>query len=245
MNSGTLAHDERLPLYQRLRDEMVEKITTGEWRPDQAIPTEAELTKTYGIAVGTVRKAVDVLVAEGLLERAQGRGTFVRRPSFDASLFRFFRHLTSEGGRKVPEGRVLSRSLETPPDDVAAALGLSSKAKAIRLDRLRLIDGQVVLSEEIWLPKTRFAALLDIDLADFDDLLYPFYEARCGQVIASARETLTVDSANAKTAKALGIAEGKPVVVIERLALGFDRKPLEWRRSHGAADTFRYQVEIC
>jgi len=245
MNSGTLAHDERLPLYQRLRDEMVEKITTGEWRPDQAIPTEAELTKTYGIAVGTVRKAVDVLVAEGLLERAQGRGTFVRRPSFDGSLFRFFRHLTSEGGRKVPEGRILARSLETPPDDVAAALGLSAKAKAIRLDRLRLIDGQVVLSEEIWLPKARFAALLDIDLADFDDLLYPFYEARCGQVIASARETLTVDSADEKTARTLGIAEGKPVVVIERLALGFDRKPLEWRRSHGAADTFRYQVDIC
>ena len=39
--------------------------------------------------------------------------------------------------------------------------------------------------------------------------------------------------------------EGKPVVVIERLALGFDRKPLEWRRSHGAADTFRYQIDIC
>ena len=245
MNSGKLAHDTRLPLYQRLRDEMVEKITAGEWRPDQAIPTEAELTRTYGVAIGTVRKAVDVLVAEGLLERSQGRGTFIRRPSFDASLFRFFRHLTSEGGRKIPEGRVLTRTVETPPEQVATALGLSAKSKAIRLDRLRLIDGLVVLVEEIWLPKSRFAALLDVELADFDDLLYPFYESRCGQVIASARETLTVDAANAKIAKALGIDEGKPVVVVERLALGFDRKPLEWRRSHGAADTSRYQVDIC
>ncbi len=245
MNSGKLAHDVRLPLYQRLRDEMVEKITDGEWRPDQAIPTEAELTKTYGVAIGTVRKAVDVLVAEGLLERSQGRGTFIRRPSFDASLFRFFRHLTGAGGRQIPEGRVLARVVETPPEDVASALGLSAKTKAIRLDRLRLIDGQVVLVEEIWLPKARFAALLDVDIAEFDDLLYPFYESHCGQVIASAKETLTVDSANAKIAGSLGIEEGKPVVVIERLALGFDRKPLEWRRSHGAADTFRYQVDIC
>ncbi|MFB0935265.1 MAG: GntR family transcriptional regulator [Propionivibrio sp.] len=245
MNSGKLAHDERLPLYQRLRDEMVEKITTGEWRPDQPIPTEAELTKTYGVAIGTVRKAVDVLVAEGLLERNQGRGTFIRRPSFDASLFRFFRHLTSEGGRKIPEGRVLARTLESPPEYVAAALGLSAKGKAIRLERLRLIDGHIVLAEEIWLPNSRFAALLDIPIEDFDNLLYPFYETRCGQVIASAKETLTVDSADAEVARRLGIAEGKPVVVIERLALGFDRKPLEWRRSHGAADTFRYQVDIC
>lgn len=245
MTSGKLAQDTRLPLYQRLRDEMVEKITTGEWRPDQAIPTEAELTRTYGVAIGTVRKAVDVLVAEGLLERSQGRGTFIRRPSFDASLFRFFRHLTSEGGRKIPEGRILARDVATPPEHVAAALGLSTKTKAIHLDRLRLIDDQVVLVEEIWLPKPRFAALLDIELTDFDDLLYPFYESRCGQVIASAKETLTVDSANEEIAKALGIEAGKPVVVIERLALGFDRKPLEWRRSHGAANTFRYQVEIC
>ena len=84
MNSGKLAHDERLPLYQRLRDEMVGKISAGEWRPDQPIPTETELTKIYGVAIGTVRKAVDIVVAEGLLERSQGRGTFIRRPSFDA-----------------------------------------------------------------------------------------------------------------------------------------------------------------
>jgi GntR family transcriptional regulator len=245
MNSAKLAHDQRLPLYQRLHDEMLARITGGEWRPDQAIPTEAELTRTYGVAIGTIRKAVEVLVVEGLLERSQGRGTFVRRPSFDASLFRFFRHLTSEGARLVPEGRVLERTLVTPPEHVADALKLPARAKAIRLNRLRLIDGQVVLAEEIWLPKNRFAALLDIAPTDFADLLYPFYESRCGQVIASAKETLTVDSANADVARSLGIAPGQPVVVIERLALGFDRQPLEWRRSRGAADTFRYQVDIC
>ena len=90
MNPRKSPPDERLPLYQRLRDEMLEKITLGEWHPDEAIPPESELTRTYGVAVGTVRKAVETLVAEGLLERNQGRGTFVRRPSFDASLFRFF-----------------------------------------------------------------------------------------------------------------------------------------------------------
>ncbi|MDR0440213.1 MAG: GntR family transcriptional regulator [Candidatus Accumulibacter sp.] len=244
MISGKSAYDARLPLYQRLRDEIVEKITTGEWRHDQPIPTEAELTKTYGIAVGTVRKAVDVLVAEGLLKRVQGRGTFVRRPNFNGLLFRFFRYQTGESEGKIPEGRVLTRTLETPPQHVVSALGLSAKAKVIRLERLRLIDGHVVLSEEIWLPKNRFAALLKVAPNDFDDLLYPFYESRCGQVVASAREILTVESANAKVAQALDVEPGRPVVVIERLAFGFDRKPLEWRRSYGVADTFRYQIDI-
>lgn len=245
MKTAELSQDARLPLYHRLRDAMLDRITRGEWRPDHAIPAEAELTRAYGVATGTVRKAVEMLVAEGLLERAQGRGTFVRRPSFDNSLFRFFRLLSSGGERVVPDGKVLTRRLDTPPADAAEALELGRREKAIRIDRLRLIDGAVVLIEEIWLPKAPFAKLLEIDPAEFGNLLYPFYETHCGQAVASARETLTVDAADAATARTLGIAEGRPVVAIERLALGYDRRPLEWRRSVGAADTFRYQVDIC
>jgi len=244
MNPVKLAHDERLPLYQRLHDELLGKITRGEWRPDQAIPTEIELTRTYGVAIGTIRKAVETLVAEGLLERSQGRGTFVRRPSFDASLFRFFRYVTQQGEHAVPQGRVLDRSVAAPPKTVAAALKLSGQAKAIRLDRLRLIEDKVVLVEEIWLPKARFAGLLDVELSAFGNLLYPFYEEHCGQAVASAQETLTVDAADARIAGLLGVAKGKPVVVIERLAFGYDRTPLEWRRSIGSAETFRYQIDI-
>ena len=245
MNSSKLMHDERLPLYQRLRDEMVDKISRGEWHADEAIPTEQELTKSYGVAIGTVRKAVEVLVAEGMLERNQGSGTFVRRPSFDASLFRFFRHLATPGGQRIPDSRILSRVLARPPGEVADALGIKSKTDAIRVDRLRLMDSQVVLVEEIWLSKWRFSALLDIELTAFGNLLYPFYEQQCGVAIASAQETLTVMSGNEEKSKALGIEVGKPIVVIERLAFGYDRQPLEWRRSCGAADRFRYQVDIC
>ena len=80
-------HDARLPVYQRIRDDLAEKIAARQWLHGQAIPTEAELTVAYGASAGTVRKAVDLLVADGLLDRMQGKGTFVRRPSFDSSLF--------------------------------------------------------------------------------------------------------------------------------------------------------------
>src|SRR6516165_11607891 len=60
--------DDRLPRYQRLRDELVALIAARHWRPGEAIPTEQALAKRYEVAVGTVRKAVDLLVAEGLLE---------------------------------------------------------------------------------------------------------------------------------------------------------------------------------
>ena len=236
--------DSRLPLYQRLHDQLLEKIVAREWQPGDAIPTENELTEAYQVSIGTVRKAVDLLVAEGLLERNQGRGTFLRRPNFNTSLFRFFRHQGVDGTYRVPQGRILARNLEVPPEPVASKLELGRNAKAIRLDRLRLMEGKPVLLEEIWLPLARFRPLMAIEPAEFGDLLYPLYEEKCGQTIAIAQETLTVEAADADVAEKLQIGLGEPVVAIDRLALGYDRHPLEWRRSKGPASRFRYQVEI-
>ncbi|HEX7987013.1 MAG TPA: GntR family transcriptional regulator, partial [Duganella sp.] len=187
--------DKRLPLYHRVRDDMLSKIASGAWPRDAAIPTEVELTQSYGVAIGTVRKAVDTLVADGLLERSQGRGTFIRRPDFQSSLFRFFRHRGGGGRETAPKGRILGRVLGPPPAPVAQALQLPAGDQAIRLDRVRLVDEQPVLLEEIWLPHQRFAALMEMAESDFGDLLYPLYELRCGQTVASAQETLTVEAA--------------------------------------------------
>ncbi|WP_110654155.1 GntR family transcriptional regulator [Salinicola halimionae] len=236
--------DERLPLYQRLRDDMLAKIAAGEWTPGGAIPTEAELTKHYGVAVGTLRKAVDTLVQDGLMKRSQGRGTFILRPNFEGSLFRFFRQVDAKGDRRIPESRILERQLESPAQDVANALELELSEKVIRLERIRQFDGATLYHEDIWLPARRFEALMQIEIDDFGNLLYPFYESRCGQLIGSARETLSVESASPDVANILDLDAGQPVVLIERLALGYDRTPLEYRRSRGAASTFRYQVDI-
>ena len=236
--------DLRLPRYQQLRDDLAAQIAQQHWRPGDAIPTEAELAKTYNVAVGTVRKAVDVLVAEGLLERFQGRGTFVRRASFASSLFRFFRFQTETGERRIPESRILKRDVLDAPSAPAAGLQIETGTPVIRLTRLRLLDGEPMLAEEIWLPYDRFADLATLDLSEFGDLLYPLYESQCGQIIASAEETLTAEAVNATYARLLRIKPGDPVMVIERIARGYDRVPLEWRRSRGAAEHFRYHVDI-
>ena len=239
MSPTPLGQDERLPLYQRLRDEMLAKIAAGEWLPGEAIPTEAELTRQYGVAVGTVRKAVETLVAEGLLLRAQGRGTFVRRPNFDGSLFRFFRQVSASGQPQIPQSRILVSRLEPATETARVALQLQPGEHCLYLERLRLIEGRPMFHERIWLPASRFSALQSIAPGDFPPLLYPFYEQQCGQRIASAQETLTVASADEPLAATLGVALGSPVVVIARTALGYDRTPLEYRMSRAAAEVLR------
>jgi GntR family transcriptional regulator len=236
--------DRRLPLYQQVRDELLENISAGIWLPDTPIPTESELTKSYGVAIGTIRKAVDTLVNDGLLYRSQGRGTFVRRPDFNASLFRFFRQMSADGRFVIPKSQLLSKTMKQPSKHIADVLSVNTKDHAICLERLRFLEERVVLTEEIWLPASLFSQLIDLDLSEFGNLLYPFYEQECGQLIASAKETLTIQSANTRIAGALNIAENSPVAVIERVAYGYDKTPLEYRISHGAAETFCYQIEI-
>ncbi|ACM28205.1 GntR family transcriptional regulator [Rhizobium rhizogenes] len=236
--------DDRLPRYQRLRDDLAARINRQEWRPGESIPSEAELSATYGVAVGTVRKAIDQLVADGVVERHQGRGTYVRRARFNSSLFRFFRFQSESGERRVPESRILRRESIAAPSAVASALRLREGDPVISLSRLRLIGGVPLLAEEIWLERSRFEALLTIDTSEFGDLLYPLYEERCEQVVVSAEETLTVEIAPPLQARLLGLEPGSPLVVIERVAFDLERRPIEWRRSRGPADCFRYHVDI-
>lgn len=237
-------HDDRLPLYHRVRDALSAGIAAHQWRPAAPIPTEAELAREHGVSIGTVRKAVDSLVADGVLERFQGRGTFVRRPDFQSSFFRFFRFVDAGGVARVPESRILKREVAAMPAAVAAALRVGAGSRALRFSRLRLMGDRPLVIEDIWLPHDRFKALLAIDPGEFGDLLYPLYEQHCGVHVASAQETLSAEAVAPRNAKLLGLEAGAPVIVIERVALSADRQPLEWRQSRGPASEFRYQVEI-
>ncbi len=236
--------DPRLPIYQRLRDEFARLIATQQWRPGEAVPAERTLAAAYEVAPGTVRRAIEALVAEGLLERRQGKGTFVRRADFTASLFRFFRFQGAEGERRVPASRNLTIEPRLTPAEVAEKLRLPKGAATIQLSRLRLVDDTPVLFEELWLPRDEFAPMLELAPDEFGDLLYPLYERLCGKVVARATESLAAEAAEERYARALRLPPKTPVIVIERLAFGYDAAPLEWRRSRGPADRFHYQVEF-
>ncbi len=236
--------DPRLPRYQQIRDDIAARIARGEWKAGEAIATEAELSSIYGVAIGTIRRAIDELASDGVIERAHGRGMFVRRADFSTSLFRFFR-LGSSGERSIaPDSRILSRSLATPSDIVRDKLRLGPEENAIRMIRLRTDGGKVLLREEIWLSATLFGPILDMDIAMLTPLLYPAYERYFGRIVARAKERLTVETADADVACDLEAPAGSSVVRIERKAIDHADHPLEWRTSHGLADQFVYEVEV-
>src|SRR5919204_5771961 len=74
----------RAPLYSRLRQALRERVTSGEWRPGDQLPTISQLGELYGVSRITVVQALDALAREGLLVRWQGKGVFVSQPRFEA-----------------------------------------------------------------------------------------------------------------------------------------------------------------
>jgi len=236
--------DTRLPIYQQLRDEFAASICRGIWSPREPVPSENKLAEMHGVAVGTVRKAIEGLVAEGLLERRQGKGTFVRRPDFGNALFRFFRLSGTNGETLRPSARILERHTEPADAAAATALDIPTGTPLICLFRTRCVEGRPILVEDIAIEARRFAPLAELPTDKFGDLLYPLYDDMCGELVARANETIRFGIASQRIATALGLAEGTALAIIERIAFGPDGRPLEWRCSYGPADRFSYKIEL-
>src|SRR3954454_24437895 len=94
------------PLYEQIKILLTQSLVAGEWKPGEAIPSELELAGRYKVSQGTVRKAVDVLAAENIVVRRQGKGTFVAtHTEEESSLFRFLRIRRDDGIDEYPRNR--------------------------------------------------------------------------------------------------------------------------------------------
>lgn len=242
MNNNYAATDSRLPAYARLRDTLTARIGAGEWTADQPISSEARLAAEFDVSVGTVRKAVDGLVEEGLLERRQGSGTYVCAPSFNATLFRFFAIREPDGAQPaIPSSNMILRCRVKAPIEAADALGSDDTIKIIRL---RSLSDQPVLSEEIYIPASRFAGFDELPETAFGPLLYPLYFDRFGVMVKRAVDEVSFAQASDVIAQRLRININDPLAVICRTAFDVEGKPVEWRIASGSAAGFRYRSEI-
>lgn len=233
----------RKPIYQQIRDTIAAEIASNVWQPGTAMPSEADLAARHGVAYATLRQALDALATDGLIERVHGRGTFVRRPTFKTGLVLSIQCLGSAGDQRPLRSRIMEREARAGPKDVTEALRLADDADVVRLLRLCTFEGSPVLSEEIWLPHARFASILTTADPEVEPL-YPLYERLCGATVACAEETVTIAPAQATDTKLLGVPGGSSLVLISRLSLGYDDRPIELRLSRGLTSDLRYKIII-
>lgn len=231
------------PLHRQLRDLMMTRIRSGEWSPGTYLPSETRLADDYGVAVGTLRKALLDLVAEGVVQRRQGKGTVVASHDSDETLFRFFNLRRADGTLVRPESRVLFRARRPCAPGEAAALNLRAGADVIAITRVRDGDGQPIVYEWIALDAARFGGL-ETTPDPLPNTLYQLYQSRFGATVHRAQEALTADRATGRCAEELGLAPGTPVLRIRRVAMDYGRGPLELRISWVNTAALQYRTEI-
>lgn len=228
--------------YAALAAALRARVVAGEWPPGSALPAEQTLAAEHGVALGTLRRALELLADQGLIERIHGRGTFVRAGMTGGTMMRFFRF--GEGTGEVPASHIVSRRLLVAPAEVARRLGLARGDMALRLQRVRSLSGQPCVYEEIWLPPALFAGLAEGDIASWGDLLYPMFAERCGVHVARAVDEISFGALTAAQAGHLALSAGHPCALVTRCAYDLAGHCVEVRYTRGDAHAFHYTVTI-
>ncbi len=225
-------------LYEQVRARLIEGISAGEWRAGAAIPTESALAQAFGVAIGTVRKAVDSLVADQVLVRRQGKGTYVTAHDGSRLMFHFFHLVARDGDRRYPEVRTVRFRRERADAEAAAALGIARDDKVIGIRNVLSLAGRPVVLDDITLPASLFPGLTEKIFLARDNTIYQLYQSRYGINVLRADERLRAALATREVAQHLYLAPGAPILEIRRVALTFRDRPVELRLSR--VDTSRH-----
>jgi len=220
-----------MPLYRVVKRSLLRAIEAGECMPGETLPSEAELAAALGVSIGTLRKAVDELVAEHLLVRRQGRGTFVATHSTDRFLFQFFHVERNDGLREPPEVDLVSFERLRCDEEPAQALGLRAGDPVIQFENRLRLQGRAVVYDRITLSSVLFKGLTEKRLADRPGTIYQFYQSDFGITVLRAHERARALAADRSAARVLGVAAGAPVMQVRRSALTFGDRPVEYRVS--------------
>jgi GntR family transcriptional regulator len=204
--------------YREIAGHLRSRVEAGEFGAGRLLPSEAELSARYDASRVTVRRALEVLRDEGLLDARQGFGWFVATDPFRQPLARLstIEAQLAESGR-TPQRRVLDFEFVRAEGRVRAVLGCD---QVLRVRRLNLADGEPFARVTVWCP-----ADLGQELSRADVERSPFYEL-LPVPLAGATQTIGAAAASNEDAGVLQIPAGSPVLICERVTRSVDGTPV-------------------
>src|SRR5688572_11751145 len=232
------------PLYKEVKIRLTRGLAAGEWKPGEAIPSESKLAERFNVSIGTIRKAIDELVADRILLRQQGRGTFVATHTEDRTLFYFFHIVGKDGSRELPVTDLLTFRKARSNATEEERLGLARSAPIFRVHNLLKLGGAPVIFDEITVPALLFPDLDEDVFGGREGTIYGLYQARYGISVLRISERLSAANPPARAASLLEITTGSPALAIKRVAHTYDDTPVEYRVSWVNTDKHEYLSDL-
>jgi GntR family transcriptional regulator len=216
-------------LHAEIKHRLIGSLSEGRWRHGQAIPSEQALASRFRVSVGTVRRAVSELVAENVLVRRQGSGTYVASHTRDYMLSVFFWIVDEKDRKELPRAEILSYRRGRADARTAGRLRVQPGAAVIRVRALQHLGGRPMMLDDIRIPRVLFPDLNEKMLRHREQTLYGFFQERFGVTVVRVAERLQARVADAPVCAALELARGSAVLRIERTGYTYRDVPVETR----------------
>ncbi len=232
------------PLYREVKRQLMDALAGGEWKPGDAIPAERRLAERYGVSIGTVRRAIDELVAENMLIRQQGRGTFVASHNRDRLLFYFFHVVPHDGAKEYPIVRLLAFAQAKADKLASETLKIAIGDPIFGIRNLLSLSGEPVIVDDITVSAVRFPGMTERAFRDRPSTVYNLFQDAFGISVVRTVERLRATSVDHEIAALLHVAPGAPLLEIRRIALTYSDAPVELRISHVNTARHEYWSEL-
>jgi GntR family transcriptional regulator len=233
--------ESKIPLYYQLKQQIKQMILDGTYEEGDLIPSERELNGLYDLSSTTIRRALNDLVQENLLERKAGKGTFVRIRKVRRDLRKvlgFTSNMREMG--LTPTTRVLSQKVVSANEFARVRMGLQKGSKVLRLQRLRLANGVPMMLETRYI---RIDLCPDIHKEDLSSSLWKVFEERYGLKPNRHHQGMSIAKVNNHAASLLGIAEDSPVFLIRGETYVGENEPIECEESLYRSDKYELSFE--
>ena len=197
-------------LYATVRQRLLDDIAQGVYQAGQQIPTENELCTQYNVSRITIRKAISDLVADGVLIRWQGKGTFVQSQKVENALLTVsgFTDFGVSQGKATKEKVIEQERISAAP--FCEKLNIPGNSEVFHLCRVMYLDKEPLFIDSSWIPLSRYP--------DFDE---PF-DTR----VVSDKKTIDIFAATRPQAKWLKCELGEPLFRISKIAFDQNDKPV-------------------
>lgn len=229
--------------YLYIANDMRNRILKGEFVSNDQLPFEKDLIEAYSASKMTVKKALDMLVTEGLIIKRRGSGTFVKSLSDNEMKKRLmsnqFRGTTALYPDKQVKSEILNFAVIEVNDQVAEKLQVEKGSFVYDLYRVRLIDGEPTVMEQMYMP---INLIVGLKKANVEGSIYEYIEEELQLKIKSSHRTIFARGASEIEAKYLNIEQGSPVAVAEQIAFLDTGEAFEYSTSVHRSDKFSIEV---
>lgn len=231
------------PLYIQIKDTLIEKINSGEYKSGSQLPSERELSDTYEISRMTARNALSQLVDLGYAYRLKGKGTFVRLPNFERDFVKlsgFSQMLKSRGIE--PSNKIVKFGIIESDKKIASLLETTIGTKVYEIVRVRYGDNIPLALEYSYLPMSLYENLLQYDFEN--NSLYEVIENIYDYKLKFSKQWIKITTLYEKEAKILDVDENTPAFLLESISYDINDKVVEATKSINIGDRTTFYTEL-